>query len=93
MTTLRETAENFVPKQIKNVADLPSINIDAEILFASEAEFPYHYIEINGEEYKVPDSVIRDLKNILAESPLLKTFKVKKSGEGLKTRYTVIPIH
>ena len=31
-------------------------------------------------------------KAIREEKPDLKTFKVKKTGEGLKTEYTIIPI-
>ena len=92
MPTLKESAMNYVPTQIKTVADLPQVSVDVEILFNPDAEFPYHYIQINGDEYKVPDSVRRDLQTILKENPNLKAFKVKKTGEGLKTRYTIITL-
>ena len=32
------------------------------------------------------------LEKFLEDNPNLKTFKVKKSGEGMETRYTVIPL-
>ena len=92
MPTLKQTAQDYVPKQIKNVAELPHISVDMEVLTNTEAEFPYKFIEINGEEYKVPDSVVRDIKTMLEENPKLTAFKVKKAGEGRKIRYTVIPV-
>ncbi len=58
----------------------------------AEAEFPFKYIEIEGEKYKVPISVLMNLKVILEENPNLKKFKVKKTGEGMDTKYTVIPL-
>jgi hypothetical protein len=47
---------------------------------------------VNGEEYRVPDSVLKALKDNLEVNPKLGWFKVKKTGEGLKTNYTVIPL-
>jgi len=46
---------------------------------------------VDDEEYRVPTSVLKSLKVILEDKPDLKFFKVKKTGEGLKTEYTVIP--
>jgi len=35
---------------------------------------------------------LKSLKAILEENPNLKDFKVKKSGTGMSTEYTVIPL-
>lgn len=92
MTTLGEKAKAYEPKQIKTVAELELITTNMEIKSEKEAEFPYDYIEVNGERYKVPTSVISAINEMIADNPELTSFKVKKSGEGLKTKYTTIPI-
>jgi hypothetical protein len=98
MASLKDSARDFVPKQTKNIADLDIVDINTEINhdgkgMDSEGEtFTYSYLLLNGEEYRVPNSVIGQLKDLLEESPKLSKFKVKRTGEGLKTRYTVIPL-
>ena len=98
MATLKELAKVFVPKQTKNIADLPKCSVDCEVnntgigIDNEGKEFKYSYVLLNGDEYRVPASVIGQLKDLLEENPELKSFKVKKSGEGLKTRYTIIPL-
>ena len=92
MVSLKNTALNYVPKQIKSVADLPTISAEWEVYQNNEAEFPYKYVEINGEEFKVPDSVLRDMQIMLQDNPEIKNFKVKKAGTGINTRYTVIAL-
>ena len=94
MTNLKEAAQNYEPQKIKNIADLPSVSLlDLELQEDNEAEYPYSYVMVEGERYKVPVSVIASLKDILEESPNLKKFKVKKTGEAMKTKYTVIPLN
>lgn len=98
MTSLKDFAKAYVPKQTKNIADLPSCQVDAEIKTDglgtdnNGEDFSYNYLELNGEQYRVPNSVIGQIKDLQEENPNMKSFKVKKSGEGLKTRYTVIPL-
>lgn len=93
MAKLNETALAYEGKgKIKNIAELNSVSTDLEVKEDVEAEFPYKYIEVDGEKYKVPSSVLGSLKAILEENPKLAKFKVKKTGEGMETRYTVIPL-
>lgn len=98
MTTIKDASMAFIPKTTKNIADLEVVSIDAVIypdgIGSDETgkEFTYSYLLINDEEYRVPNSVLTQLKELLQANPNLTKFKVKKSGEGLKTRYTVIPI-
>ena len=98
MATLKDEAKEYVPKQTKNIAELPVVSIDVEILdgegFDKDAKpFKYKYMELNGEEYRVPLVVIGQLKDLLEANPNFKTFRVKRTGEGkVGTRYTVIPL-
>lgn len=93
MPSIKDKAKEYEAKaSVKNISELNSIETDLAVLEDNEAEFPYNYIEVDGERYKVPVSVLANLKAILDENPNLKKFKVKKTGEGMDTRYTVIPL-
>lgn len=93
MGNVKDEAQGYEPKaKVKNISELPSVETDFAVFEDEEAEFPYKYIEVNGERYKLPLSVLASLKAILEENPNLKKFKVKKTGEGMDTRYTVIPL-
>lgn len=89
---IKEKAQAYEPSQIHNISELNEISTDMEVKSEGEVEFPYDYIEINNERYKVPVSVFASLKAILQENPNLKKFKVKKTGEGMNTKYTTIPL-
>jgi hypothetical protein len=97
MATIKDEAKAYQPQQTKNIADLSQISVDFEIKEAEALDnegkpFKYKYVEVNGEKYRVPGSVIGQIKDLLEENKNLKVFKVKKTGEGLKTRYTVVPL-
>lgn len=98
MATLKDTAKGYVPKQTKNIADLPSVSIEAEIKDGEAIDnegkpFQYKYIEKDSEAFRVPGAVIGQIKDLLEANPNLKSFRVKRTGEGLKTRYTTIPLN
>jgi hypothetical protein len=93
MASLSEEAKNFESKaKVNNIADLQSVSTDLQVKEETEAEFPYKYVVVDGLKYKVPTSVLASLRAILEENKDLKKFKVKKTGEGMETRYTVIPL-
>lgn len=97
MATLKETAQGYVPKQRKNIADLPQVPVTIELLDGEGTDeegksYSYKYAEINGEEYRVPNVVIGLIKDILEESPKVTTVRVKRTGMGMQTRYSVVPI-
>lgn len=92
MASIKENAQEYEPKQIKNIAELDKVSVDWDVKEDLEVEFPFKFIELDGHRYKVPITVLANLKDILVENPEIKFFKVKKSGEGIKTNYTVIPI-
>ena len=97
MSSIKESARNFVSRQTKNIAELKSVEVELNVFEGkgkdqTGKEFTYKYIEVDGDEYRVPDKVLKDLKAILEKKPTLKTFSVSKQGTGLNTTYTVIPL-
>lgn len=93
MGNIKQEAQGYEPTaKLRNISELPSVDTDLAVLEDNDAEFPYKYIEINSERFKMPITVLASLKAIFEENPNLKKFKVKKSGEGKETRYTVIPL-
>lgn len=98
MTTIGEEAQKYEVKGIKNISELPEVNIDL-ILLEGEgtakdgSKYKYKYTELNGDKYRVPGVVLGQIKLLKEEMPGFKKFKVKKTGEGKTgTEYTVIPI-
>lgn len=91
-STLGEAADNYEPMKLLTVADLEFITTDMPIAENAEADYPYKYVIVDKKEYKIPNIVIATIKDMREMSPDLTKFKVKKSGEGKKTKYTVIPI-
>ena len=93
MGTIKDESTNYkAASKVKNISELPEVDVNLVILEEPEAEFPYRYIEVNGERYKMPTSVLANLKAILAFNPNLKKFRVQKQGEGMDTRYFVVPL-
>lgn len=95
--SIRILAKNYIPKTAKNITELKIVDVDAALLTETGTnnegeEFTYNYIEVNGDKYRIPDSVLSNLKAILDKKPSLKTFSVSKMGEGINTKYTVIPL-
>ena len=97
MATLMEEAKNYEAPTTKNIADLKEVPVNLELLDrtgrgSDGEEFKYKVIKIDGVEYRVPGSVLGNLKVISEKKPDLKKFAVSKQGTGMNTRYTVIPI-
>lgn len=92
MATIKEEAEAYEAPKLKNIADLEKVPTDLEILEEKETEYPYKYVVIEGERYRIPVTVLSALKAHLKVDSDLKFFRVVKSGEGRNTEYTVIPL-
>lgn len=95
--TIKSFSEEYESKVTDVISVLDKISVDLEIrkeTFTNDndEEFTVNLVTIDEQDYRVPDSVLKQLKVHLEENPKLKFFKVKKEGEGLKTSYTVIPI-
>jgi hypothetical protein len=104
MTKLNNFAKDFEPaSKTKNIADLKEVSTDIELIddefnvvdkiTKQEKTVRQKVIVVEGEQYRVPISVISQLKVLLEDNPNLKKFKVKKSGTTMDdTRYQVIPM-
>lgn len=97
MATIKELAQQYQAKQTHNISELMKVSVDLAILEGTGTdstgkEFTYHYVEVDGNEYRIPDKVLSDLKAIMEKKPDLKYFSVTKSGQGLGTKYTTIPL-
>jgi len=97
MPSIKDQAKAYEPVKTKNIAELDKVSVDIEIREetfneGTKEEFNMNLITVNKEDYRVPDSVLKNLKAILEEKPELKNFKVVKTGEGLKTTYTVVTL-
>lgn len=102
MATIKESAMSYEPPQTKNITELEkiSVNIETEIKTferkdvkeGEEKTFEVEVFQVDGEEYRLPASVKEQLKAHIKSKPDLEFFKVIKSGEGINTKYTVIPL-
>ena len=104
MSKITDFVKGYQPTTTtKNIADLPEVSTDLEL---EDDEFEFtdkttkqvktvkqKVVVVNGESYRVPTTVIQQLKVLLEDNPTLKKFKVKRSGSTKDdTRYQVIPI-
>jgi len=97
MTSIKDAAQEHESATTANIADLPNVSTELEITTktykeGTEEEFKVKVITLDGVDYRVPNIVLANLKSVLEEKPDLKTFKVKKDGAGMNTRYTLIPL-
>ena len=98
MGTIKESAQEFEPNRMKNVADLEVVKTDVEFIQnetrtdQENQTYKVSYFVQDGFEYRVPASVLEQLQTILKAKPDLKTFKVDKRGEGKATKYQVIAL-
>ena len=102
MAKISDVAKSYEStSKTKNIADLDKVSTDLELVrdtfeFTKNDEtktVQQQVIEVDGEKYRVPVTVIQQLKVILEDNPNLKNFKVKKSGTTKDdTRYQVIPL-
>ena len=97
MATLREEAKAYKPTQTHNIADLDKVSLDVPMQDRKAKdkdgkEFSYKVALVNDQEYRVPISVINDIKAIQEAKPNVKNIKVVKKGVGMSTEYTVVPL-
>ena len=97
MTNLKQAAQEYVGQVTGNVADLATVSVNLDLQEQTKQDkdgkdFTYKYILVEGKEYRVPGSVIGQIKELLKKFPNIENVTVMKQGEGKNdTRYTVIP--
>jgi len=100
MAKLKEEAEAYTPGAFHNIAELDKVSVDIDVDTETntidtedgQKEVENKVTEIDGEKYRIPKSVLKQLKEYFKEKPDMKHFKVRKSGQGMNTNYTVIPL-
>ena len=97
MASMKEEAKVYEAPQTLNIADLEKIPIDLELKDGigkdkEGLEFKYKYAVVEGKEYRVAGSILGGIKAILEKVPDLKFVSVIKQGQGLNTRYQVVPL-
>jgi len=95
--TIKEAAQTYEGQSIGNIADLPKVSTeliieDREGTNDEGKTFSFKVVIVENHEYRIPASVLKSLKAILEDNPNLKEFKVRKTGTGMNTEYTVIPL-
>jgi len=93
---LIEEAMKYVPPKTANVADLDWFDVDSEVFDGEGTDkegktFRYKYIKVDEAEYRVPGVVLGSIRALNERIPNTKRITVIKSGEGLSTRYNVMP--
>ena len=94
MSSLKDTAKEYSPKLTLNIADLDKVDLSfpMEERTGTDKEgkaFDYHVMIANNQEYRVPNTVLEEIKKILKLKPEAKSVKVTKKGSGLATSYSV----
>lgn len=101
MTTLKDTATAYEPKTTKNIADLDSFDISEPVDMKTGTgkdgvDFEYFVLTRDAQEYRIPNGVMGDLKNIIAVNEQhgkdVSTFAVTKTGEGMQSKYSVVTL-
>jgi hypothetical protein len=97
MVKLSEMAKDYVSPKTKNIADLEKVSVDIELkdesfLDKDKKTVNIKVAEIDGESYRVPLSVVKQLQTLMKEIPDLKFIKVVAKGTGINTDYQVIPL-
>jgi hypothetical protein len=85
--SFKDFATAYEPPKTKNIADLPEVSIEIPIEQKMKEnddgeEYTYFAITVEKQEYRVPASVVGQVKLILET----------KQGTGLNTRYQVVPL-
>lgn len=97
MGTIKEEAQEYTAPQTLNITDLKEVRTDLPMEDREGTDkdgkvFNYKVIIVEEKEYRVPGPVIGSLKAILEKKPDLEKFSVSKTGTGIESRYTVIPL-
>lgn len=91
MGTLKDEAKVSGPK---TVADLDILDLSLEVQDGAGTDslgkpYSYQFVEVGNKEYRVPPSVLTQIKTILEKNPNCAKVQVMKEGEGLRSRYSV----
>lgn len=96
MATIQEEAQAYEPKQTKNIADLEKVSVNVQVEEREgdtkgtpdkpSEKFSYKVAIVDEQEYRVPNVILGNLKDLIEANPSIKHFKVVKKGSGRDTR-------
>lgn len=97
MNNFKETAQAYEPKKTPVVSELEAVSLSNKITKQSGTDsdgkdFEYYVVNVSGEDYRVPNSVMEQVQTLLETKPEIKTIKVVKKGEGMGSKYTVVEL-
>lgn len=96
--SLRNVAQNFESREFAGIETLERIVIDDITLYEKEfnkedgSTFSNEMFLLDDVEYRMPKSVIAGIQAVLKVEPDTQAFRVVKSGVGMNTKYTVVPV-
>lgn len=94
---LKDFTKAYEPQKTHNIAELQAVSTDIEVneevrKNAEGEDYNLIYTVIDNEEYRIPTSVLIQLKTLLDAKPDLKQFKVLRTGKNMLTKYQVIQL-
>ena len=97
MTKLNEMSKAYQPMTTKNICELEKVPVDIDVkenTYQKDdgTDFQVLEAEIEGQKYRIPKSVLPQLKAFLEKKPDMTHFTVSKSGSGMNTQYHVMNV-
>jgi hypothetical protein len=97
MANLIDEANKYVSPKAKNISEAGIFNgKELEMVVETHTDdqgkqFKVNIVSINGEKYRVPNTVLEGIKNTIKARPSVTMFSVTKTGTGkTDTKYQVI---
>jgi len=83
---------------VKNICELELVELSKVTAIEEEVkkegtkdEYTQIVCMYEGEKYRIPKGILIDIKK-LSEGYVLESIKVMKSGSGIDTKYTLVPV-
>ena len=102
--SIKDLALQHKERTFKKIEEYQRIHVDNQItrricITSEGKEFEIKEMQLFNEDtgtkegVRIPNSVIAGLKILLQDNPNLEYFRVVRTGEGLNTKYTVLPVY
>ena len=97
MASVKEASKDAKTNETLNVADLDRFDINLELHDrvynkSDGEEFTIQVVEVDGQDYRVPKSVLVQINNLRTNGKEFDFVNVIKSGTGMNTTYQVLPL-
>lgn len=98
MSKLKDVVKTVEQKTTKNIADLEQFsiqNVDVELkkgVNNDGEEFEYYAATIGEQEYRIPLTVMVQMRTLLEANEDADLVRVIKTGEGMRSKYQVVSL-